>query len=87
MTDINGHRHRNTIPMGLMRDEAWSVPKEIAARTLASPIVELVTKTARLFITVANETAPCQASYRNSRVLFIEDALTTTRRHAGLSTN
>ena len=45
MTDIEGHKHRITIPIGKIRPEVWSAQKKYAREILPAPIAELVEKT------------------------------------------
>lgn len=50
MTDIEGHKHRITMPMGKMRPEVWSAQKKYAREILPAPIAELVEKTKQPFV-------------------------------------
>ena len=87
MTDVKGHRHRNTLPMGMMRDEIWSAQRVIAIKTLAPPFAELVTKTTKPFIAVINDCISQRASFFDGRLLLVGDALATMGPHAGMGTN
>ena len=87
MTDINGHRHRNTLPIGGVRDEIWFRQKALARDILAPPFAELVTKTSRPFVATISETISPQASFLDGKVLVVGDALASFRRRAGLSTD
>ena len=87
MTDRNGHQHRNTLPIGGVRDEIWFKQKAVARETLAPPFAELVEKTSQPFVATISETISPRASFLNGKVLLVGDALASFRPHAALSTN
>ena len=57
MTDIDGKRHRNTLPIGRMDPAVWEEQKAFAAENLPAPYVDLVRKTANPFITTVTDIA------------------------------
>lgn len=61
--DVNGHRHRNTLPIGGVRDEIWFRQKALAREILAPPFAELVSKTAQPFVATMSETISPRASF------------------------
>ena len=87
MTDVNGHRHRNTLPIGGVRDEIWFKQKALAREILAPPFAELVNKTSQPFVATISETISPRASFLDGKVLLVGDALASFRPHAALSTN
>lgn len=87
MADINGHRHRNTLPIGGVRDEIWFKQKALAREIPAPPFAELVSKTAQPFVATISETISLRASFLDGKVLVVGDALAGFRPHAALSTD
>lgn len=87
MTDVNGYRHRKTLPIGCVRDEIWSKQKALARETLAPPFAELVNKTTQPFVATISETLSSRASFLDGNFLLVGDALASFRPHAALSTN
>ena len=87
MTDIDGHLHRSTLPIGKMQPEVWSRHKAYAAQVLTPPFLELVNKTTQPFISTINDCAAPQASFFDGRLLLVGEALTLLRPHTGLSFN
>ncbi len=87
MTDVNGHRHRDTLPIGGVRDEIWLKQKALARDILAPPFAELVNKTTQPFVATISETMSPRASFLDGKVLLVGDALASFRPHAALNTN
>ena len=87
MTDVNGHRHHKTLPIGGVRDEIWSKQKALAKEILAPPFAELVTKTSQPFVAIISDTISPRASFGDGKLLLVGDALAGFRPNATLSTN
>lgn len=87
MTDVDGHRHRNTLPIGKIRDEVWSKQKVYASQILPPPFAELVNKTTQPFISSIADIEVSQPSYFDGKVLLVGDALCAFRPHVACSTN
>ncbi|KAJ5260469.1 hypothetical protein N7478_012074 [Penicillium angulare] len=87
MTDVNGHRHRTTIPPGLMDTEVWECQKSYGRKVLAPPFIELVEKTEQPFISTVREAHAFRSSYHEGRIMTIGDALATFRPHIAMSVN
>ena len=87
MTDVEGRKHRNTVPIGKTSPSAWEKQKGIAAEVLPSPYVELIEKTSQPFLTTVSDIASPQASFFNKRLLLVGDALVPFRPHVACSTN
>ena len=85
MTDIDGHKHRNTLPVGKMRPEVWAKLKAQAAEALEPSFLELANKTTEPFISRVRDCASPQASFFDGRVLLVGEALTLMRPHTGMS--
>ena len=87
MTDVDGKRHNNTLPIGKMSSTVWNKQKAIATEKLPPPFVELIHKTIQPFITVVRDIASPQAAFYDGRLLLVGDALTPFRPHVACSTN
>lgn len=87
MADINGHTHRNMLPVGKMSPEIWSTQLAYARLLLPPPFIELIEKTKQPFISVVNDHVSPRASFFDGKLLLVGDALSQFRPHAALSTN
>ena len=87
MTDIDGHRHRNTLPIGKMKPEVWDRQRTWAKQHLPAPFIELINKTKQPFISCVFDIAMSRASYFEGKTLFVGDALVPFRPHVACSTN
>ena len=87
MTDIDGHLHRSTLPIGKMRPEVWARHKAYAAQVLTPPFLELVNKTTQPFISTVDDCAAPRVSFFDSRVILAGESLTLLRPHTGSSFN
>ena len=87
MTDNENHRHRITMPMGKMREEAWTAQKAYAQQILPAPFAELVQKTQQPFVQCITDVKTPRAHHFDGKLLFVGDALCTFRPHVGASTN
>lgn len=85
MTDVDGHRHRNTLPVGKMRPEVWAKLKAHAAGVLEPSFLELINKTTEPFISTVRDCASPLASFFDGRLLLVGEALTLMRPHTGMS--
>ncbi|KAI9646539.1 hypothetical protein NHQ30_004532 [Ciborinia camelliae] len=50
MTDVDGHRHRTTLPIGKVDPQNWEKQKALALEILPSPFAEMIQKTNKAFI-------------------------------------
>ena len=87
MTDNDGHRHRNTLPPGKMRQEIWHKQKSYAQSVLARPFAELVGKTTQPFISSVSDSIAPRASFFDGKLLLVGEALALFRPHIALSAN
>ena len=87
LTDIDGHKHRYSLPSGKMRNEGWERQKAVAEDLLPPPFFELINKIDHPFVTVISDTAPSKASFFDGRLLLVGDVLTLFRPHNALSSN
>lgn len=87
MTDSNGKRHHNTLPIGSMRDEIWEQQKAYARKNLPPQFAEIVTKTKHPFIQAITDVLSPRNSFFNGKVLLIGDAVAGFRPHTAASTS
>ncbi|MCJ1438710.1 hypothetical protein MMC27_008100 [Xylographa pallens] len=87
LTDSDGNKHHNTIPMGKMREEVWAKQKDYAHKHMAPAFAELVNKTTQPFVATVREGSASRAAFFDGKVLLVGDALTTMRPHIASSTN
>ena len=87
MTDVDGHRHRSTVPPGKMRPEVWAKQQAHGRSVLAAPVKELVDKITSPFVTAISDFQAPQASFFDGRLLLVGDALSLFRPHIAQSTN
>ena len=87
MTDVEGKKHHNTVPIGKMNPAVWEKQKAIARDTLPPPYSEIVNKTTQPFITTVSDIASPQASFFDGKLLLVGDALVPFRPHIACSTN
>lgn len=87
MTDINGHTHRNTVPIGQVRSEVWAQQRMHGNSVLAAPVRELVNKTTQPFLQAVSDTSSPSATFFDNKVLLVGDALFLFRPNIAFSTN
>lgn len=87
MTDVDGHLHGTTLPIGKIRPEVWQKLKAYASKVLNPPFLELVNKTARPFVSTVRDCAAPRANFCNGRLLLVGEAFTLYRPHTGISFN
>ena len=87
MTGNEGHCHRITVPIGKVRDGAWSKQKAYTQQIFPVPFAELIEKTKQPFIQAITDIGIAQPCHFGGKLLFAGDALSTFRPHVGSSTN
>lgn len=87
MTDVDGHRHHNTLPIGKMRKDVWAKQRAYGNEVLTPPFVELINKIDQPFITAISDTIAPRASFFDGKLLLVGDALALFRPHIAASTN
>lgn len=88
LTDVDGHKHRYSLPTGEMRDEVWSKQRgPVAEKMLPPPFPELINKIQQPFVTVISHTTTPKASFFDGQVLLVGDALTPSRPRNALGRN
>ncbi|KAF2834638.1 FAD/NAD(P)-binding domain-containing protein [Patellaria atrata CBS 101060] len=87
LTDINGKKHQNTVPKGLVNPEVWNTRVQLAAKLMPAPFVEVISKITRPFVTRVNEVISPQASFFSGKVVLVGDALVGLRPNTAMATN
>ncbi|KAK0515469.1 hypothetical protein JMJ35_001503 [Cladonia borealis] len=87
MTDVDGHRHRSTLPPGKIRPEVWARQQAKGRQLLAAPVRELVEIIKVPFVTAVSDFRAPQACFLDSKLLLVGDALSLFRPHIAQSTN
>ena len=87
LTDIDGHQHRHSVPVGKIRSEVWAKQKAIARDLLSPHVLELIANIATPFVTVVSDTMASRASFFDGKLLLVGDALSLFRPHISSSTN
>ena len=84
MTDTDGHRHRSTVPRGVMTESTLRTMHELAERDLTPPFREVVRKTPEPFVQVIEDLTIPRLVF--GRVVLIGDAASLVRPHIGSGT-
>lgn len=93
MTDIDGKRHRFTLPSGgKMQPHVWERQKEIATAVLPPQFAELVHKTQNPFVQAITDLRPPPPETKvgrllNGKAVIVGDALSGFRPHTAASTS
>ena len=87
LTDSDGNKHHNTVPIGKIREEVWAKQKDYAIKYMAPAFAELVNKTTQPFVATVREGSASRAAFYDGKVLLVGDALTAMRPHIASSTN
>ena len=87
MTDIEGHRHRSTLPPGKIRPGVWANQQAKGQKLLAAPVKELVDKIKVPFVTAVHEFQAPRARFLDDKLLLVGDALALFRPHIAQATN
>ncbi len=87
LVDIRGHKHKRTLPPGMIRPSVWQKQVKFAEQHLAEPFVELVRKTKKPFISCVSDCLAPKARFFDGKLLIVGDALAQFRPHVALSAN
>ena len=87
MTDSEGNRHHNTLPIGLMRDEIWQQQQAYATKILPPQFAEIVRKTKHPFIQAITDVIAPRNAFFDGKVLLVGDAVAGFRPHTAASTS
>jgi 2-polyprenyl-6-methoxyphenol hydroxylase-like FAD-dependent oxidoreductase len=87
MTDINGVRHRITMPPGKINPQAWEKQRQVAKERLPPPFAEIVRATKKPFVQAITDVISPRNEFLNGKVVLIGDALAGFRPHTVASTS
>lgn len=87
MTDINGQRHRITMPPGKTDPKAWEKQRQIASEKLPPQFAEIVRATETPFVQAITDVISPQNEFLNGKLVLIGDALAGFRPHTVASTS
>ncbi|KAI0002773.1 FAD/NAD(P)-binding domain-containing protein [Xylariaceae sp. FL0662B] len=83
---FDGHRHRNVVPAGRVRDDVWEARLKLAqAAPLPRPFLDVITKIRCPFIQVITDLCSPRAAFEDGRVLLVGDAVCLYRPHTAFS--
>jgi 2-polyprenyl-6-methoxyphenol hydroxylase-like FAD-dependent oxidoreductase len=83
---LDGHRHRNTVPAGHVREDIWAARLRHARQSgLTAPLLEVLHRIERPFLQVITDFCSPRATFEDGKVLLVGDALTLFRPHTALS--
>ncbi|KAL9088138.1 MAG: hypothetical protein Q9159_003256 [Coniocarpon cinnabarinum] len=87
LTDIDGVRHRITMPPGKTDPKAWAKQKKIARERLPPQFADLVCATKKPFVQAITDVISPEHEFCDGKVILIGDALAGFRPHTVASTS
>lgn len=87
MTDIDGQRHRITMPPGRTNPKAWEKQRQIAKEKLPPQFAEIVRATKKPFVQAITDVISPENEFLGGKVILIGDALAGFRPHTVASTS
>ncbi|KAE9365687.1 FAD/NAD(P)-binding domain-containing protein [Stipitochalara longipes BDJ] len=87
MTDIDGHLHHFTLPIGKMKPNLWAQQKKHATNVLAPQFAKLVNETEQAFVQAITDVMSARVAFFDDKLLLIGDAIAGFRPHTVASTN
>ncbi|KAF2003125.1 FAD/NAD(P)-binding domain-containing protein [Amniculicola lignicola CBS 123094] len=87
MTDIDGVRHRVTMPPGKTSPQAWEKQRKIASEKLPPQFAEIVRATKKPFVQAVTDVISPENEFLNGKLVLIGDALAGFRPHTVASTS
>ncbi|KAF2477662.1 FAD/NAD(P)-binding domain-containing protein [Lindgomyces ingoldianus] len=87
MTDMDGERHRITMPPGKTDPKAWEKQRQIAKECLPPQFAEIVCGTKKPFVQAITDVISTQNEFLDGKVVLIGDALAGFRPHTVASTS
>ncbi|POS68632.1 hypothetical protein DHEL01_v212974 [Diaporthe helianthi] len=87
LTDVDGVRHRITMPPGKMDPKAWEKQCVIAKEKLPPQFAEIVCATKKPFVQAITDVASNDNEFLGGKVVLIGDAIAGLRPHATASTS
>ncbi|KAF2106870.1 hypothetical protein BDV96DRAFT_558400 [Lophiotrema nucula] len=87
LTDVDGVRHRITMPPGKMDPKAWEEQRKIAREKLPPQFAEIVCGTKKPFAQAVTDVISPTNTFLDDRVILIGDSLAGFRPHTVASTS
>lgn len=87
MTDIDGTRHRITMPPGKTNPTAWEKQRQIASEKLPPQFAEIVRATKKPFVQAVTDVISPKNEFLDGKVILLGDALAGFRPHTVASTS
>ncbi|TVY15875.1 2,6-dihydroxypyridine 3-monooxygenase [Lachnellula arida] len=87
MTDIDGLRHKRTVPFGKLQPEVWVKQRDGHSTHFPTPVKEVLDKIDSPFVTAISDCIAPQASFYEGKLFLVGDALALFRPHVAQSTN
>ena len=87
MTDVDGKKHRWTLPAGKINPKTWEAMKERAKESLPPQMAEMVVGCEQPFIQCIADVPPEENLFFDGKVMLIGDAFSAFRPHTAASTN
>lgn len=87
MTDVEGHFHRFTLPIGKMKPHLWAQQKKYAINVLAPQFAQLVNDTEQAFVQTITDVMSTNVSFFDDKLLLMGDAIAGFRPHTVASTS
>ncbi|KAL1605235.1 hypothetical protein SLS60_004779 [Paraconiothyrium brasiliense] len=87
MTDVDGVRHRITMPPGKTNPKVWEKQRVIASEKLPPQFAEIVRATKKPFVQVVTDVISPKNEFVDGKVILLGDALAGFRPHTVASTS
>ncbi|KAL2073827.1 hypothetical protein VTL71DRAFT_11153 [Oculimacula yallundae] len=87
MTDISGHKHHFSMPVGKIKPHLQAEIKDTATSILPAAFSELVRKTEHPFVQCITDVMSPRMSFFNNKLLLVGDAIAGFRPHTAASTS
>jgi 2-polyprenyl-6-methoxyphenol hydroxylase-like FAD-dependent oxidoreductase len=87
MTDVDGVRHRITLPPGKMKSSVWDKQKVVARTRMPPQFAEIIAKTKFPFVQAITDVISPENSFMDGKAVLIGDALAGFRPHTVASTS
>ncbi|KAH6668042.1 monooxygenase [Halenospora varia] len=87
MTDVDGHFHHFTLPIGKMKPNLWTQQKKHAINVLPHQFAKLVNDTEQAFVQVITDVMSSKVAFFDDRLHLIGDAIAGFRPHTVASTS
>lgn len=87
MTDVDGHEHHFSMPVGSIKPELQEKQKKVAAEILPEAFAQLVRDTKHPFVQCITDVLSPEISFFGGRLLLMGDAVAGFRPHTAASTS